>query len=60
MERIILKGSQVRSETRIQIEVLIDDLSPGNYRPVTPEESSIVPNAPRKIGFARDETEDDR
>ena len=60
VERIIITGSQVRSETRFHFEVLIDDRSPGNSRPVTPDDPCIVPNAPRKIGFAGDRTENDR
>ena len=60
MERIVFTGSHVHSETRLRFEVLIDDRQPGNNRPVSSDGSSIVPTEPRKIGFALDETEDDR
>ena len=60
MERIVFTGSHVHSVIRFRFEVLIDDRRPGNNRPATSADSSIVPNAPRKIGFARDETENDR
>jgi len=60
MERIIVTGSQVHSETRFHFEVSIDDQSPRNNRPATEGDPSTVPNVPRKVGFARGETENDR
>ena len=54
MQRIIVTGSH--SETRIRLDVLIDEREPRRDRPAT----AAVPNVPRKIGFAPDETETDR
>ena len=60
MERIVFTGSQIRSETRFRVEVLIDAQSPGSNPPATPDDPCVVPNALRKLGFTRDETENDR
>ena len=60
MERIIVTGSQVHSETRFHFEVSIDVRSPRNNRPATEDDPSTVLNVPRKIGSLRGETENDR
>ena len=60
MERIIVTGSHVHSETRFHFEVSIDVRSPRNNRPATEDDPSTVLNVPRKIGSLRGETENDR
>ena len=62
MKRLIVNGTQVRSETRIHFEVLIDDWSSENTRPATPAGPCIVPSVPGKIGSVinSDETENYR
>ena len=60
MERIIVTGSQVHSETRFHFEVSIDVQSPRNNRPATEDDPSTVLNVPRKIGAPRGGTENDR
>lgn len=51
MQRLVVKGSQIHTETRIQFEMLIDDQPTESSHPVPPAGPCIVPRVPRKSGF---------
>lgn len=51
MQRLVVKGSKIHTETRIQFEMLIDDQPTESSHPAPPAGPCIVPRMPRKIGF---------